>query len=215
MTINREELVFLREERRINVGYVFLEKSDRPASNRGSGIPAGILMLTSRRLFFFDTEVHKSRLKTAGKIAGTIAAKIAGEFTFGLAEIAHYGIEIGIEAWNKSKSVDLEPFLDKKDSFVIPIERIISCEKFGGMLSLRLKNVYTRIGIKDGAGVTTYYCIYCKNPHNSQETVNKKWFDKINEARVRHIYEKYLKVFDPNGNPNSQALVLQHFDAAF
>jgi hypothetical protein len=184
MTINREELVFLGEERKINLGYVFLEKSDRPTSNRGGGIPAGILMLTNRRLFFFDSSIHKSRLKTAGKIAGTIAAKIAGEFTFGLAEIAHYGIEIGIEKWNESKSVDLEPFLDKKDSFVIPIERIVSCEKFGSMLSLMLKNVYTRIGMMNDAGATTYYCIYCKNPHNSQETVNKKWFDKINEARV-------------------------------
>jgi hypothetical protein len=184
MAINREELVFLREERKINVGYVFLEKSDRPTSNRGRGIPAGVLMLTNRRLFFFDTGEHKSRLKTAGKIAGTIAAKIAGEFTFGLAEIAHYGIEIGIEKLNESKDVDLEPFLDEKSSFVIPIERIVSCEKFGSIFSLRFKNVYTRIGIKDDAGEKTYYCIYCKNPHNSQETVNKKWFDKVNEVRI-------------------------------
>ena len=75
MTINREELVFLREERKINVGYVFLEKSDRPTSDRGRGIPAGILMLTNRRLFFFDTGVHTSRLKTAGKIAGNRGAE--------------------------------------------------------------------------------------------------------------------------------------------
>lgn len=114
MTINREEPVFLREERKINVGYVFLEKSNRPTSDRGRGIPAGILMLINRRLLFFDTGEHKSRLKTAGKIAGTIAAKIAGEFTFGLAEIAHYGIEIGLEKLNESKNADLEPFLDKK-----------------------------------------------------------------------------------------------------
>jgi len=184
MTLNREELVFLTEERKIDVGYVFLEKSDRPTSNRGSGIPAGILMLTSRRLFFFDTGIHKSGLKTAGKIAGKIAAKIAGEFTFGLAELAFGGIEIGIEAWNKSKSVDLEPFLDKKESFVVPVERIISCEKFGSVLTLMSKNIYTRIGIKDDAGATTYFCIYYKNPHNSQETVNKKWYNKINEVRV-------------------------------
>ena len=140
-------------------------------------------MLTNRRLFFFDTGVHKSRLKTAGKIAATIASKIAGEFTFGLAEIAHYGIEIGIEKWNKSKNVDLEPFLDKKDSFVIPIESIVSCEKFGSILSFRLKNTFTRFGIRDDAGRTTYYCIYCKNPYNSQETVNKKWFDSINGVK--------------------------------
>jgi hypothetical protein len=104
------------------------------------------------------------------------------------------GIEAAIEYGSskfldKGDKIDIEQYLDKKDSFVIPIEQIVSCEKFSNPYWLglgghkNLKKRYTRIGIVDSTGVKTNYCIYINkptNPENIHYIVRyDKWYDTI------------------------------------
>jgi hypothetical protein len=95
----------------------------------------------------------------------------------------------GLKFSDKGDKIDIEPYLDKKDSFVIPIEQIVSCEKFGNPYFFTRKNLkkrYTRIGIVDSTGVKTNYCIYINkptNPENIHHIVRyDKWYDTIISA---------------------------------
>ena len=51
-----------------------------------------------------------------------------------LTEFAEDGIDYLIEKSGNEEYI--EPFLDNKDSFVIPVERIVSIEKHGELVSL-------------------------------------------------------------------------------
>jgi hypothetical protein len=93
----------------------------------------------------------------------------------------------------KDRKLDFEQLLDREGSFVVPVEKIVSCEKYGnrwlqGLAGIAYyKRRYMRIGIMHDVGVITTYCIYCvnpKDPFNAQGTVNiDKWFKKINKAK--------------------------------
>ena len=60
MPIKKDEINFSDGERKIKMQQIFLEKSDKPTSTTGAGISSGILMLTNRRLFFFNKEKTES-----------------------------------------------------------------------------------------------------------------------------------------------------------
>ena len=83
-------------------------------------------------------------------------------------EIADYGIGKYYD-----NHTDIQPSLNNENSFVVPLERIVRCEKFGnyyvphfGFSKFSLKNKYTRIGIMDTLGTEWFYWIYCANPRN-------------------------------------------------
>jgi len=107
---------------------------------------------------------------------------MASEFTFGLAPLAEYGIEKGIEHL-KNEHIDLILSAQSDDSFVVSLQKIISCEKFGGRFSLSPKKRFVRIGILDKYGRTMNYCIYSVNPRDAEHGINyEKWFDIISEV---------------------------------
>jgi hypothetical protein len=181
MSIKVEELNLLRVERQIKVEYVFLEKADHPTSRTGAGIPAGILLLTDKRLYFFSIREGKS---TVGKLGIKFATDIADHFTFGLASLVEYGIEKGIEYINSENYEDYKLYSQEEESFVVPIERIANCEKFGGTFSLSPKSRYVKLTLLDEFEKRSSYCIYSINPKNQQSTIKyEKWFEKIEDAR--------------------------------
>ena len=108
-----------------------------------------------------------------------------------LTEFAEDGIDYLIEKLGNEEYI--EPFLDNKDSFVIPVERIVSSEKHGSWFHYWIgipgfKKRYVRIGILDDAQAKTdYYCIYCNNPRNPLDYTKaikyKEWFDEINTVK--------------------------------
>lgn len=181
MTIKLEELDSLQGETPVKVEQVFFEKADKPTSRTGAGISEGILLLTNKRLFFLNIKKGKS---TIGKMGINFVTGLADEFTFGLASLAEHGIEKGIEHLNKKNYEDYKLYAQKQDSFVVPIERIVSCEKYGGMFSLTSKGKYIKIIILDEFEKKSSYCIYYINPKNQQSTIKyEKWFDEINNVR--------------------------------
>ena len=185
MSIKTEDLNLLQGERQIKAEYVFFEKVDRPSSRNGSGITAGILLLTNRRLFFLSVMEGKSTAgKTAIKIATHIVTHLANHFTLGLASWVAYGIEKGFEHLTHENYEGFKLYAAKEGSFVIPIERIISCEKVGGTFSLSSKSRYTKIIISGEFGERFTYCIYSVDPKNQQSAIKyEKWFDEINDVR--------------------------------
>ncbi len=80
--IEQDELNFFQGEKNIKSEYVFFEKSDKPSSRTGAGINQGILLLTNKRLFFFNIKEGKSTgIKRGRKIATHIVSEIANHFT--------------------------------------------------------------------------------------------------------------------------------------
>jgi hypothetical protein len=171
--------------------YVFLEKADQPTAEYGNGIPRGILMLTSKRLFFFSTgngEIPSQASKFISiikEVAGTFIPNIDSLVDL-IADVTEYGIK----NLKVVSDIDFEPFLSSKDSFVVPIESIVTCEKFGhyylphfGVSKFSLKRKYTRIGIIDGTVLKQNYCIYCANPKNPTDPHYDlrydKWYNEI------------------------------------
>lgn len=172
MPINKDEIKFSNGEKKIKVEEVFSEKSDRPTSTTGAGISRGVLMLTNRRLLFFSEEKTESLGRMVLKLIPSTAASMvihgfAGELIGGVSDYAIDGINHIIEKRGEENNV--ERFLDNKDSFVIPVERIVTCEKFGNRFHYWIgipafKKRYVRIGILDNAqSKIDYYCIYCNN----------------------------------------------------
>jgi hypothetical protein len=211
MAITREEIKFSYDEWEFKVEQVFLEEASQPSSEYGDGIPRGILMLTNRRLFFFDMdtgpieESKKSRLlSTSFKLADQFVPFVpfegiekiiqGGEF---LTELTEYCL-----SRQESGYLNFEPLLDNKGSFVVPVERIVSCEKFGrywspnmGFGPFQFKRKYTKIGISEGNYVgarTNYYCIYCVNPKKPTDPNYlvrfDKWFDELSGVTKNDVH---------------------------
>ncbi len=189
MTIKLEELDPLQGETSVKAEEVFFEMADKPTSRTGAGISEGILLLTNRRLFFLNIKKGKS---TIGKMGINFVTGMADEFTFGLASLAENGIEKGIERLYKKNYEDYKSYAQKQDSFVVPIERIVNCEKYGGMFTLSPKGKYIKIIIwHEFEKRNNSYCIYCINPKNQQSTIKyEKWFDEINNVRRVILQEK-------------------------
>jgi hypothetical protein len=134
MPIRREDKEFFQDELKIKAEQVFLEKADQPSSQYGEGIPWGLLLLTNKRLFFFNIGTGSMNDDKSYQISGSkgidrISKRLDRIFPDDGIEAA---IEYGSSKFlDKGDKIDIEQYLDKKDSFVIPIEQIVSCEKFG------------------------------------------------------------------------------------
>ena len=143
MSIKLEELSLLQNETQIKSERVFFEKADKPTSRTGTGIDEGILSLTNRRLFYLS--IRKGR-STLGKYGINFAVGLADELTFGIASLVEYGVEKGIEHLSKENYEHYKLYSQREESFAIPIESIINCEKFGGLFSLP-KNKFIKVTI--------------------------------------------------------------------
>lgn len=197
MPIQKEDLDSLNGETTIKKEMVFMERSFTPSSVIGDGIDKGFLMLTNMRLFFFSQGNGKSKgsliLRQApGILASTIAGQLGGEIAGKVVEFAESGIEYLIE--KSEYSEELNPFLRNESSFVVPINKIINCEKFGNYLGYMAgfaasKTRYVRITIEDPIGTIKNYCIYSIDPKDPLRKAIKysKWFDEISNLR-RNIF---------------------------
>jgi hypothetical protein len=124
MPIRREDIEFFQDELKIKAEQVFLEKADQPSSQYGEGIPWGLLLLSNKRLFFFNIgtgsrnpvksyQIYGS--KGIDRISKTLDRIFPAEDGIGAA------IEYGTSKFlDKGDKIDIEPNLDKEDSFVIP-----------------------------------------------------------------------------------------------
>ena len=194
MVIRKEELQFREEEKKIKVQQVFLEKADMPTSRLGSGIPTGILMLTNKRLFFFNISEGKSLRNMGTKtIIKEVSMGLVSEIPI-VGNVADYALDVAeyIIDRLKDRNLDFEPFLDKERSFVIPVQQIVSCEKYGsrwlqGLGVIYYKRRYLQLSVMDNTGLITNYCIYCANPKdplNAQGIVNiDKWHKEIGKVK--------------------------------
>ena len=134
MAIGMEEMKFLEQEKKILVERVFLEKSYQPTSMTGNGIPQGMLMLTNKRLFFFTKGLGKSNSnlvlrEVPGGVASVLTLGLAGEAVHKIMEFAEGGVSTLIERLEYNDKI--EGFLNDEISFVVPLQRVSSCEKFG------------------------------------------------------------------------------------
>lgn len=196
MVIRPEELVILTGETEIRKEYVFLERAGNPSSEYGDGIPRGILRLTDRRLFFISTGVGRDievlNTKQSLLISG---AKIAagfflphGEKVFEVLNLAQDLSMYGIHRWkDKEVAEQMYQYLENEYSFVIPIKRIVSCEKFGSLFWLDqtkgFRKRYLKLGITNDEGFRIDYCVYCNHPREPDDATriinHRKWFKEI------------------------------------
>jgi hypothetical protein len=162
----------------------------------GDGVPEGMLMLTTKRLFFFSKGRGKSKSNLILRmVPGAVAsALVPAKFEPDLFDKIVGQIVEKLEYNDK-----IEDFLNDETSFVVPLQRILSCEKFGNIsdallpstiyhtLPLTSKRRYLRIGIEDTNKSKVDYCIYCMNPKNPLDNpVNiKKWYKQIMDARAQ------------------------------
>ena len=124
--------------------------------------------------------------------AGKTAIKIRYTYSYSLSKSLYPRSGIlgrvwnwkGFEHFNHENYEDFKLYAGKEESFVIPIERIISCEKVGGTFSLSSKSRYTKTIISGEFGERFTYCIYSVDPKNQQSAIKyEKWFDEINDVR--------------------------------
>lgn len=166
MVIRKEEVAFLPDEIKIKDQIVFLEKAKKPNSYFGDGIPRGVLLLTYKRLFFYCT--GKGALETNMSSIISITKSLSSMFIPGIDKITDFALEVAEYGVGKyyDNHANIHPSLSNENSFVIPLERILSCEKFGNYYvpdfefsKFSLQNKYTRIGFKDTLGLEWFYCI--------------------------------------------------------
>ena len=146
---------------------VFLERSYRPTSTTGDGIPQGMLMLTTKRLFFFSKGRGKSKSnlilrEVPGVVASGLTFGLAGEAVDKIVDLAEDGFSALIEKLEYNDKI--EDFLNDETSFVVQLQGILSCEKFGNISDqfagiLASKRRYLRIGIENANKSKVDYCI--------------------------------------------------------
>lgn len=159
MVIKTQELNPLQGEYQIFCNEVFLEKSDKPSSFTASGIPMGILLLTNKRLFFFNESQGVSKWSLSFR-------SLKSDFSAGVTELLR-------------KRKDLDTLANKEHSFVVPIERISSYEKSGGFSN---KKRFTRFSVSETDNTNTDYCIYARNPRDSSDlSYHEIWFNAIDK----------------------------------
>jgi hypothetical protein len=175
---------------------VFLEKSDKPTSMTGKGIPQGMLMLTNKRLFFFTKGRGKSRTNLVlREVVPEVVTSVLpfGEAARSVIELAEGGVSTLIERLEYNDNI--KEFLNDESSLVLPLHKILSCEKFGKISDqfaglFAFKRRYIRIS-EDASGAKVDYCIYSTNPKNPldyRRAINlKKWYKEIIDARAQAI----------------------------
>jgi len=191
--IDESQLLLLENERKIMIDNVFMEKSDRPSSYFGKGIIVGLLILTNRRLLFFEFGKGKSLTKLAPKEV----AKAAVDFVPIVGEIISQSVDIieKINEWIKERKIDfniLKQYATRENSFSVSVEKIAYSEKKGSQLLLGMlgmlyyKRRYLLFYIKNSIN-NECYCIYSVNPENPldpKDGVNiGKWYKQINKQQ--------------------------------
>lgn len=191
--IDENQLLLLENERKIMIDHVFLEKSDKPSSYFGGGIIVGLLILTNRRLLFFEFGNGKSLTKLTVKEV----AKAAVDFVPLVGDIISQSVDIieKINEWRKERKIDfsmLNQYATKENSFSVSLEKISYSEKKGSQLLRGMfgmfyyKRRYLLFYIKNSIN-TECYCIYSVNPENpldSKDGVNiGKWYKQINKQQ--------------------------------
>lgn len=114
----------------IKTEQVFLEKAEKRSSRTGDGIPRGILLLTNRRLFFFNTGTGEIDKHQSHSIS-TLAIKLGSGMIFHGSELLelHFeellgqGIELLDGKLEGMEETDFKQLLQMEDSFVIPVLR--------------------------------------------------------------------------------------------
>lgn len=176
MVINSGDGIFLDGETIVKSELVFLEKADAPTSLMARGVPIGMLILTNRRLFFLS----KDRAESINSKSEFLSRYVYLKFT---------GLEIEPIPVLHS-GLNLEPFLESEYSLVVPIEHIISCEKFGKMFTLNGKKRFLRIGILLDNDTKVNYCVYYNSPLGSSSLLgpnyvnHSDWLEKINAVKT-------------------------------
>jgi len=105
-----------------------------------------------------------------------------------------------------------EQYIDREESFVIPLEKLTFCEKHGnrflqGLLgALYYKRRYVKMGLTDGVHGNTIsnYCIYSVNPRrpfNSIINIEKLYKEIITVMEIRSTYRIVTSVKSNIGAP--------------
>lgn len=194
--IDLNQLHILENERKVMIDCIFLEKSYKPTSLFGKGIPMGLLILTNKRLLFFELGMGKSLTNLAPKEVAMAALHflpISGQAI----DLIEYSISIieKIKEWRKEANIDfnkLTPYAKMENSFCVSLDKISYTEKKGSTLKFLglgmayYKRLYLLIYIKNFMTTETY-CIYCVNPENpldAREIIKLgKWHKEINKQQ--------------------------------
>jgi predicted RNase H-like HicB family nuclease len=179
----------LEGENVVKAEAVFLAKGhNEPISSNAekSGIPAGILLLTNQRLFFLHEHKEKEKeesfkkgmLKSAGKGA------IEGIIPLGLGELGFALRDLNKEWIRKIKEVDFSKYMNSEYTFTIPINRVLSYERFGNMFKMKPKNAFLRLTIADEQGARISYCLYANVPGKPFTKImnHGKWIEAFRQV---------------------------------
>ena len=130
--------------------------------------------MTNQRLFFFEIDnaknVKKKSTDVAISVASSIGKKIIGEIPVVgfFADLAISGVEISyslLKTENNHEKYLIEQYIDNKESFCVPLNRITNCEKHGNFWTSNKNNQYFTISIQTEFSIQTgfslkKYCIY-------------------------------------------------------
>jgi hypothetical protein len=174
--ISIEETKFVNMEKQLLSLEVYLEKSDKPKIFK-TGRSAGMLVVTNLRMFFLCVQSGKSLWTEAPRKVLTEAA------FFGLGRIPLVGLvsavtyDLGNVLYHryKNKKINLETVIKNKDSFIIPISKIVNCEMIGN----NSVNRYIRINMLNYDNISAVYCIYCIDNGNVNNLKNLIQLPKI------------------------------------
>jgi hypothetical protein len=156
---------------------VYLEKSDKPKIFK-TGRSAGMLVVKNLRMFFLCVQSGKS-------LWTEVPRKVLTETAFfGLGRIPVVGLvstvayDLGNVLYHdiKIKKFKLESAIKNKDSFVIPINKIVNCEMIGNMSSI---NSYIRINALNYENNSMIYCIYSIDNSNVSNIQNLSYLSKV------------------------------------
>jgi hypothetical protein len=172
-----EETKFVTMEQQLLSSEIYLEKSFRPKIFK-TGRSAGIIVVTNLRVFFLCVQSGKSLwTEVPKKILTEVAFMGLGKIpVVGLVSAAAYDLGNILYHRYQNKKINLETAIKNKDSFVIPINKIVSCEMIGSMPST---NSYIRINALNYDNVSVVYCIYSIDDGNVDSIKNLIQLPKI------------------------------------
>jgi hypothetical protein len=175
LVVKREDLDLSGESLKC-ADRVFLEQADEP-TDLTYKIPMGLLILTNKKLLFLSKETPEKLDPEKPKFFRVVRW---GWYS------AFHPPEI--------KEKDVEPIINSKYSFVIPVERLISVEKIEAGFGI---TKYLRIEIMQDNGVKTNYYLYSIDPTSPSGYYVidiDTWFDWLNDAIGVMRYETARKM---------------------
>lgn len=180
--ISIEETKFVDMEQQLLSLEVYLEKSVKPKMFK-TGRSAGILVVTNLRIFFLCVQSGKSLwTEVPRKVLTEVAFMGLGKIpVVGLVSAVAYDLGNVLYHRYKNKKINLESAIKNKDSFVIPINKIVNCDMFGN----NSVNSYIRMNMLNYDNVSAAYCIYSINNDNVNNLNNLVQLPKIiNELKM-------------------------------